>query len=153
MKTLFIERPVLEAMLAACRTALPREACGLLGGRDGIASSHYAVTNTARDPELRFEMDPGELVRALAAIEERGEELVAIYHSHPRTSAIPSQADIRESLYPHVHYVIVGYGGGRESVRAFRIHQARRAVEARWRRVEPPRARSGVRGRPGAPRA
>lgn len=141
-KTLLIERPTLKAMLAACREALPREACGLLGGRDGIASSHYAIANVAEEPTLRFEMDPAELVGALASLEACGEELVAIYHSHPRTSAVPSQADLRECFYPQVHYVIVGYGGGVESVRTFRIHQARRAVESHWRVVDLPLRRA-----------
>lgn len=139
---LLIERPALLAMLTACRAALPREACGLLGGRRGIASSHVAVANVAEEPELRFEMDPEELAAAMAELEARGEELVAVYHSHPRTSPVPSWADVRACLWPRARYVIVGYAGGREQVRAFHIHGARRAVECRWLAVDPPRART-----------
>lgn len=151
-KALLIERPVLEAMLAACREALPREACGLLGGERGIASSHYPISNVADEPTMRFEMEPGELISALAALEARGEELIAIYHSHPRTSAVPSEADLRECFYPQVHHVIVGYGGGRESVRSFRIYREGRAVESRWRPVAPLCTRRGSARRDGAPR-
>lgn len=142
-RALLIERPVLEAMLAACRAALPREACGLLGGKGAIASSHFEIANVSDEPELRFEMDPGELEAVAAALEARGEEIVAVYHSHPRTSPLPSSADIRACAWPEARYVIVGYAGGKEEVRAFRIVQARRAVECRLLAVDRPRARAG----------
>src|SRR5690606_23320456 len=57
-RRLWIERPVLDAMFAASLQAAPAEACGLLGGRDGVATSHYPVPNVAPEPTERFVMDP-----------------------------------------------------------------------------------------------
>src|SRR5690554_1481226 len=100
MALLKIESNVLHALLAACREAYPLEACGLLGGRDGRATLHIPVPNVADDPAVRFDMDPQGLIDALHALSERSLELVAIYHSHPRTAPVPSKADIEQAYYP-----------------------------------------------------
>ena len=55
----------------------------------------------------RFEMDPGEHIRAFRRMRERGEALFAIYHSHPGAPAIPSQRDINGLAYPDAFYLIV----------------------------------------------
>ena len=40
-------------------------------------------------------------------MEERGEDLVAIYHSHTASAAYPSQTDVNLATYPDAVYVIV----------------------------------------------
>ena len=40
-------------------------------------------------------------------IEEAGEELVAIYHSHTKSAAYPSQTDINLAGWPEAVYLIV----------------------------------------------
>lgn len=120
-------------MYETCRRAAPAEACGLLAGRGSIATAHYPVANVALRPAERFEMDPHGQMEAFAAMERRGEELVAIYHSHPSTGAVPSRADILSANYPHAFYLIVGLPPGGPRLRAYRIYpQARTAVEVRW---------------------
>jgi len=129
---------VLDAMFAASLQAAPAEACGLLGGRDGVATSHYPVPNVAPEPTERFVMDPAGQREAFTAMERRGEELVAIYHSHPSTGASPSKADLLSAHYLDAFYLIVGLRQGRPYLRAFRIHpRTRAAVEVRWLAVRP----------------
>ena len=136
MTNLKLDDAVLAALVEACRREYPKEACGLLGGRDSRALSHYPITNVAGEPELRFEMDPMEQLDAFNRMQAKNEKLVAIYHSHPRTPPVPSSADIREAYYPGVFYVIVGLGGVLPQIRAFRLDRERgRAVEIRWLRV------------------
>jgi proteasome lid subunit RPN8/RPN11 len=46
---------------------------------------------------------------------------VATYHSHPRSSAEPSQTDINLATYPHWTHLIVSLDGDEPHVRAWRI--------------------------------
>ena len=64
---------------------------------------------------------------------QRDEQLLAIYHSHPRSSdPTPSETDVRLAYYPAAVYFIVGLGNAEPTLRAFRISEA----ERRWERVE-----------------
>jgi proteasome lid subunit RPN8/RPN11 len=54
-------------------------------------------------------------------IERAGWELGAIYHSHTRSEAYPSQTDINLAFYPDALYLIVGVAGSEPDLKAFRI--------------------------------
>ena len=102
-----ISRALIDEMVAHAREDLPNECCGMIGGRDGEATSVVRVVNAAASP-LRYEMDPQGQFDALRAIEDGGEELVGIYHSHTRSAAYPSQTDVNEArMWPEQVYVIV----------------------------------------------
>jgi proteasome lid subunit RPN8/RPN11 len=46
--------------------------------------------------------------RALKAIEDGGNELLAIYHSHTKSAAYPSQTDVNQAVnWPDAIYLIV----------------------------------------------
>jgi proteasome lid subunit RPN8/RPN11 len=60
---------------------------------------------------------------------ERGEELFAIFHSHPQAPAEPSATDLELAAYPDALYLIVSLNTkGVLELRGFRI-DASRAVE------------------------
>ncbi|TMK55682.1 MAG: M67 family metallopeptidase [Actinobacteria bacterium] len=102
-----ISQQLIDEMVAHAREDLPNECCGMIGGRDGIASRVVRVENSAASP-LRYEMDPQGQYDALKAIEDAGEELIGIYHSHTRSAAYPSQTDVNEArMWPEQAYVIV----------------------------------------------
>jgi proteasome lid subunit RPN8/RPN11 len=103
---LTIPPAVAASMLAHAREELPNEACGLLAGNGetGVVTTYHPGRNVLRSP-LRFDLHPDDLVRITFAIEAAGEDLVAIFHSHVRTAAIPSASDAREARY-RVPYVI-----------------------------------------------
>lgn len=102
-----ISQALIEEMVAHARADLPNECCGMLGGRDGEATSVVRVENAAASP-LRYEMDPQGQFDALKAIEDGGEDLIGIYHSHTRSAAYPSQTDVNEArMWPEQVYVIV----------------------------------------------
>jgi proteasome lid subunit RPN8/RPN11 len=102
-----ISQQLIDEMVAHAREDLPNECCGMIGGRDGEATRVVRVENAAGSP-LRYEMDPQGQYDALKAIEDAGEELVAIYHSHTRSAAYPSQTDVNEAvMWPEQVYVIV----------------------------------------------
>jgi len=102
-----IARGLIDEMVAHARENLPNECCGMVGGSDGKGTSVIRVENSAASP-LRFEMDPQGQYDALKAIEEGGGELLAIYHSHTKSAAYPSQTDVNQAVnWPDAIYVIV----------------------------------------------
>ncbi len=99
----------------------PNEACGLLGGQGGHVRRVYLVTNATPSP-VRYSMEPGELIQAILDIEERGWELIGIFHSHLAGPPVPSATDIDEAYYPDSACVICAPdSAGRWEARAFEI--------------------------------
>jgi proteasome lid subunit RPN8/RPN11 len=102
-----IAQSLIDEMVAHARDDLPNECCGMVGGRDGEATGVIRVANSAASP-LRYEMDPQEQYNALKQIEDGGGELLAIYHSHTKSAAYPSQTDVNQAVaWPDQVYVIV----------------------------------------------
>ncbi len=102
-----ISQSLVDEMVAHAREDLPNECCGMVGGRDGEATEVIRVVNSAASP-LRYEMDPQGQYDALKAIEDGGNELLAIYHSHTKSAAHPSQTDVNQAVaWPEQVYVIV----------------------------------------------
>ncbi len=105
--TLKIPRQLTNKILSHAQHSPDAEVCGLLGGKDGAALSCYPIDNNATNPLRRYQMDPKEQIDAMRDMREAGEELVAIYHSHPCAPAQPSETDIREATYTDAAYLIV----------------------------------------------
>jgi proteasome lid subunit RPN8/RPN11 len=102
-----IAQSLIDEMVAHALADLPNECCGMVGGSDGEASVVIPVANAAASP-LRFEMDPQGQYDALMAIERDGKELLAIYHSHTKSAAYPSQTDVNQAVsWPDAIWVIV----------------------------------------------
>jgi [CysO sulfur-carrier protein]-S-L-cysteine hydrolase len=102
-----ISQSLIDEMVAHAREDLPNECCGMIGGRDGEATEVVRVGNAAASP-LRYEMDPQGQFDALKSIEADGGELLAIYHSHTKSAAYPSQTDVNQAVaWPEQAYVIV----------------------------------------------
>jgi proteasome lid subunit RPN8/RPN11 len=128
-----LRRSLVEELFARARGCAPEECCGLLGGRGGEVEEAYPLRNVARAPLVAYEAAPQELFEAQRRMRERGQSLVGIYHSHPRSSdPAPSATDVRLAFYPSAVYFIIGFGDGGEGVlRAFRISER----EGSWERA------------------
>lgn len=86
----------------------PNECCGLLAVKDGQVTRVLPADNAAASP-FRFEIAGPELFRLLDEIEEAGEELGGIYHSHTRSDPYPSQTDINFAAgWPGIEWLIIG---------------------------------------------
>jgi proteasome lid subunit RPN8/RPN11 len=126
-------REHLDEMFAHAREQQPAECCGLVGGIGERARAIYRLRNVARDPQVGYEAAPEELFAAQRIMRERGEELLGIYHSHPRAhEPVPSDTDVRLAYYPSAIYFIIGLGANTEALRAFRISER----DASWEQVE-----------------
>ena len=88
----------------------------MVATRDGQAVSVHEAQNTAASP-FRFEVDGLELHRTLTGIEDAGDELGAIYHSHTRSEPYPSQTDVNFAAnWPGVEWIIVGVTKGSDPI-------------------------------------
>ena len=116
-----IRRKDYELMLDQLQAAYPLEACGLLAGRDQVVYAHYPVDNRLASRTM-YEMEPEQQLAAMLDLEERGWEILAIYHSHPGGPETPSPLDIAQAYYPDSAYIIVSLRNRQQpSVRAFTI--------------------------------
>jgi proteasome lid subunit RPN8/RPN11 len=124
--TLRLPRRIVNQLLDHARAGAGREICGLIGARDGLARRAVPVANVAPRPEYRYAMDPAGQIAALRAMREAGEDLLAIYHSHPASPAAPSTIDIAEAGYPDAIYLIISLNTrGVLEMRGFRIREGR----------------------------
>jgi proteasome lid subunit RPN8/RPN11 len=131
---MILRREHLASIIAHARESAPAECCGLIGGLTGSTSnSIYRLRNVGLDPERAYEAAPEELFAAQRQMRERGEDLLAIYHSHPRSSnPTPSETDVKLAYYPSATYLIIGLGREQPVVQAFLISEQR----ADWEQVE-----------------
>jgi proteasome lid subunit RPN8/RPN11 len=111
-----------DDLVAHAREEAPNECCGYIRGRDGVAQEVVRAENVRSSP-YGYELDHRSLF-AVNELDEHGYD-VAVYHSHPRSPAEPSQTDINLAHYPHWSYVIVSLAGEEPSVRAWRIADGR----------------------------
>jgi proteasome lid subunit RPN8/RPN11 len=119
-----ISRRIYDELFAHARDDAPNECCGLVGGNDGVAKSVYRARNAEASP-LRYNLDPQDQFRIMTEMDERGEELSAIYHSHTASPAYPSQTDINLASYPDALYLIVSLAEGEEPLRGYRIEDGK----------------------------
>jgi proteasome lid subunit RPN8/RPN11 len=115
-----IPKQIYDELLAHAREDAPNECCGLIGGSDGVARTVYRARNAEASP-LRYNLDPQDQFRIMTEMDERGEELSAIYHSHTASPAYPSQTDINLAAYPDALYLIVSLAKGERELRGYSI--------------------------------
>jgi [CysO sulfur-carrier protein]-S-L-cysteine hydrolase len=106
-----ISKQLVDEMVAHAREDLPNECCGMVGGADGVATKVVRVENEAHSP-LRYEMDRQGMFDGLKEV--GGEEgLLAIYHSHTKSPAYPSQTDVNQAQnWPEQIYLIISLADG-----------------------------------------
>ena len=117
-----ISRSLLDPIVEHAVRDAPNECCGIIATRDGVASTVHALENVVASP-FRFEIDGLTLMRLIDEIEDGGEELGAIYHSHTRSAPYPSQTDLNfAALWPGVEWLIVGVSKNADpEVRSFLV--------------------------------
>lgn len=87
-----IARELLDQIVAHALEDRPNECCGMVSGSGGEATEVFRAQNALASP-YSFDMEPNDQFRIYTTIEDRGEEILAIYHSHTKSPAEPSQSD------------------------------------------------------------
>lgn len=114
----------MDEMVRHAREAVPHECCGVVGGVGNKASTIYMTRNVAAHPATTYEAAPEDLFAAQRTMRARGENLIAIYHSHPQAAeAVPSVTDIKLAFYPRAVYIIIAVKDKMGvDVRGFRLY-------------------------------
>jgi [CysO sulfur-carrier protein]-S-L-cysteine hydrolase len=117
-----ISRTLLDEIVAHARAEAPNECCGMIGATGGRAVSVHQARNKHASP-LRYEIADEDATRIFFALDDAGEEVGAIYHSHTRSPPVPSQTDVNlaNPLLGDVLYIIVGVAEDEPDVRAWHI--------------------------------
>jgi proteasome lid subunit RPN8/RPN11 len=93
------------AIVQHAREGKPEEVCGVVRGRGLAAGEAIRGRNIAAKRVENYEVDPQTLLLQFA-FEDAGEEMMAIYHSHPVSVAYPSATDAWNAYYPECIYLI-----------------------------------------------
>ncbi len=109
------------ALIAAANQERPQEACGILVGKNEQVEEVISIRNIAADPAHFYRLDDQAFTQALFQTQNKGQTLLAFYHSHPTSDPIPSQEDIRQITYPDIPYVIVGFRKPEPELAAWQI--------------------------------
>ena len=126
---LTLERSYVDEMIAHAREDAPNECCGIIAADDGAAKKLYRAVNAEASP-YRYNVDPKDLLRIYHDLDDRGWDVMVIYHSHTHTEAYPSPTDTRLAAWPDAYYVIVSLEDeANPVVRAFRITDGEVAEE------------------------
>jgi len=123
MSVVRLPRSIVNQLLQLAQKSPEEEICGLISRDQRGFKKCYPVVNVADDKKRFFALDPKGQIEAMRSMREHGEELGAIYHSHPDSPALPSLADIEQHEYPGVLYLIISLGTkGTPEMRGFHIH-------------------------------
>jgi len=122
MESAHIPLKLINQILEQSQQSPVNEVCGLISSHHHHPANCYPITNIARDPTHHFLMDPRLQIDALRTMREHGEELYAIYHTHPKTPASPSTEDLRLASYPEALHIIISMStAGTLQLRGFRL--------------------------------
>jgi proteasome lid subunit RPN8/RPN11 len=124
--TLRLTESQYAVIVGHCYDGLPDEACGLLtgplvGGEPDGRVHDVHPTGNADASARTYTVDSRDLLRVMRAAEERGDEIIGVWHSHTHTDAYPSLTDVRQAADPTWIYVIVSLRDGPPVLRAYRI--------------------------------
>ena len=119
-----IPRKLANQLLHLAQISPDVEICGLIGSKNGLPVHCYPIKNAAELPQQHFLLDAGQQISAMTKMRESGEDLFAIYHSHPTAPALPSSHDLELDAYPDAIYLIISLNTkGILEMRGFKIHQ------------------------------
>ena len=104
--TIQLPRTLVNQLLHLAQQSPDQEVCGLIGRRADRCVC-YPIDNVATDASVLFALNASEQIAAIKQMHEKGQELFAIYHSHPSSPALPSPKDLEDADYPDALYLIV----------------------------------------------
>jgi len=110
---LTVDDGVLRATAAHLRACLPQEGIALWSGEPGRVTHWTPLCNVARQPDIRYAVDPGEWFSAWTACSAEQRTPLALVHSHPTAPAVPSARDRAEWYYPDLLCVIFSFADGK----------------------------------------
>jgi proteasome lid subunit RPN8/RPN11 len=124
MRFLRLTYQQVQTIVEQAKANAPCEICGLIVGQSGVAKQLILIPNCSVSPETHYDMDGKALLQAYKKIDASGDDLLAMYHSHPKSEALPSQTDIRDAMrnMPNIIHIIVSLKHQVARLQAWHIH-------------------------------
>jgi proteasome lid subunit RPN8/RPN11 len=103
------------------------ECCGFVFGHDResgrVITDTLSVVNAEQnDKRFNFRIASEDYLFAERLAEQKGFQLLGVYHSHPEHSALPSKYDC-QAAFPYFSYLIVSVLGGKvDDVQSWRLN-------------------------------
>lgn len=102
----------------------PNECCGFLLGQVNAEVAHaeqcWPLINELASPTA-FRTEAKSVLQAFRQMRQTGQEIVAIYHSHPTSYPVPSATDLQENTYGEaIPWLILGPN---QAARAWTLRQ------------------------------
>ena len=116
-----LPRALRDEVVAHARETAPEECCGLLLGDGETVRRVFRCRNVHPAPDTRYLIDTAQVVEVFRRSADFDRELVAIYHSHPRSPAVPSPIDRLEARWPDAAYVLVSLRADPPEIFGYRI--------------------------------
>ena len=116
-----LPRAMVEQVVAHARRDHPDECCGVIAGKDGLATRVIEMENAERSP-TGFTFDSAQWLTVYRQLDDADEEQLVVYHSHTATEAYPSRTDILWSQNTEFqHWLLVSTRSDEDEVRSFVI--------------------------------
>jgi len=137
---LLLPRPLHDGIIAQARAELPNECCGILAGQVITSGTgerlaqvlrRYPLVNAADSPTTEYLSEARSMFNAVRDMDKHGFDLLAIYHSHPTSEAVPSRKDRERNYSPEVMNLIVSLLHAEPVIRAWWL-TAEEHHEAAW---------------------
>ncbi len=111
-----IKSSLLKAIKAQAEKDYPYETCGIMIGKeeDGLRVVYelYPVKNANSGRKAdRYDIDPKDYMAAESYTDQKGLQIVGIYHSHPDHPDLASKTD-EERAFEYLSYIIVSVQKG-----------------------------------------
>lgn len=123
LTTVRIPQRLREDLVAACRSRLPFETCGVIFGywinNALIPEGFSLIRNISPNAADSFAFDRDEWTAACYEAQKNQRQIVGVFHSHPFGATSPSKRDER-TLVPWDSYWIIGFEGHLGEIAAYR---------------------------------
>ena len=111
MKEIVLNQAQIDLLMEHAAKCGSNESCAMLLGihnkEQWNVKEVYLTRNADGDPEATFTIAPEELLYGYKLADEKHLELVGIFHSHPKSIAIPSNTDKEfMKLNGHIPWII-----------------------------------------------
>src|ERR671924_1764978 len=93
MKTIFLSAAQIRKLKGIAKDALPNESCAFLLGHNDKVKEILEVRNSDESP-VTFRIKSTDLLHTYYLAENKGMQVIAIFHSHP-TKPWPSSTDVK----------------------------------------------------------
>lgn len=132
MEPVVLPPPVRRVIDQTTKDAYPEEGCGYLVGAPGGRRFRRAIPTRNVHPgprTSRYLVDALEFIELEEDLDAKSEAILGIFHSHPKSPAVPSATDLAAAL-PDLYYLIHDATEGvLGPIRAWRLTPAGGAFE------------------------